>query len=286
MMKILSAILVICVTTATWAQEIDGEIELAGFLLGQYRTAVHTQLGPPIQRSVSEDGWIFEFHALKPDTSVYVLFKYTQADTTRIYAIQLNGDRYEEMIAFRGLKLGATKTEVQHVLGMPDKTETIADPPIDLQYYPNKNYSVDITRQGRLFGIQVFGNILDKKPASAPSSKSFRNAVMSRNVDSLLVHLAPDVEFHKHGKVIRYSGSAREEFRKKDSELIRCLLGEKESVRYAFTTERAEGTPELKPVLEGNRLISVDKFFDSSVISEIVFKPHAGKWKVAQVNFR
>jgi hypothetical protein len=286
MMKILSAILIICAATVTLAQEIDGEIELAGFLIGQYRTAVHAQLGTPIQRSVSEDGWILEFHALKPDTSVYVLFKYAQSDTAHIYAIQLSGDRYDDMTAFRGLKLGATKTEVDRVLGMPDKTETIDDPPMNLQYYPNKNYSVDITKQGRLFGIQVFGNILENKPKSEPSARSFRNAVLSKNIDSLLVHLAPDVEFHKNGKVIRYSGSAREEFRKKESELIRCLLGETESIFFVFATERAEGASDLKPGMDGNQQTRVDKFFDSSVISEIVFKPHAGKWKVARIHFR
>jgi hypothetical protein len=284
-MKIIAAIL-LCVATSCLAQEIDGETELGGFLIGQYRSAVHTQLGSPIQRSVSEDGWIFEFHTLKPDTSVYILFKYAQPDTTRIYAIQLSGDRYDEMIAFRGLKLGATKTEIEHALGKPDKVETITDPPMDLHYYPNKNYSVDITHQGRLFGIQVFGNILNNKPKIQPSSQPFRKAVLSKNVDSLLIHLAPDVEFHKQGKVIRYSGSARNEFQKKDSEWLQCLLGEKESVFFVFATERAEGSAELKTTLAGNDQISVDKFFDSNIISEIVFKPHAGKWKVARINFR
>jgi hypothetical protein len=217
---------------------------------------------------------------------VYVLFKYAPPDTTRIYAIQLSGDRYDEMNAFRGLKLGATKTEVDHVLGKPDKIETIDDPPMTLQYYPYKNYSVDISKQERLFGIQVFGNILGNKPKSAPSTRSFRKAVLSKNVDSLLVQLAPDVEFHKSGKVIRYSGAARNEFGKKDSEFIRYLLGETESIFFVFATERAEGSPDLKPGMDGNQPVSVDKFFDSSVISEIVFKIHAGKWKVARINFR
>src|SRR5688500_6515916 len=90
-----------------FAQSIDGEIELAGFILGQYRKAVHSQLGPPFETRKNDKGWIYEFHTIKPDTSVYVLFKYAVWDTTRIHSIQLTGDRYDEMVPFRGLKLGS-----------------------------------------------------------------------------------------------------------------------------------------------------------------------------------
>jgi hypothetical protein len=64
------------------------------------------------------------------------------------------------------------------------------------------------------------------------------------------------------------------------------LLGETESIFFVFATERAEGSPDLKPRMDGNQPVTVDKFFDSSVISEIVFKIQAGKWKVARINFR
>lgn len=285
-MKTFFVVLVTFYATATFAQTIDGEVELAGFLIGQYRTAVYAQLGAPIQRSPSEDGWIYEFHTLKPDTSVYALFKYAKWDTTRIYAIQISGNRYDEMHPFRGLKLGASKAEVDHVLGTPDKIETVDDPPITLQYYPHKNYSVDISNQGRLYGIQVFGNILDKQAGASPSTKSFRNAIVTKNVDSLMVCLAPDIELHKAGNVLRFSGAAREEFRKKDSEFVKHLLGESESVWFVFAKERAEGMAELKAIGSGNQMSSVDKFFDSNVISEIILKPHAGKWKVAEIKFR
>jgi hypothetical protein len=285
-MKLLKAILLFFGPVFSYAQEIEGEIELAGFLIGQQRTAVHKQLGPPIQRNPSEDGWIYEFHALKPDTSVYALFKYAQWDTTRIYAIQISGDRYDEMVPFRGLRLGASKIEVDRLLGKPDKVETIEDPPMDLHYYPHKNFSVDINKQSKLFGIQVFGNILKNKAPSSPSSRFFRRAVQSKNIDSLLIALSPDVEIHKQGKIIQFTGSARLELKNKDSEIAQALLGDTESVWYVFSKERAEGTPELKTTMQGDELVSIDKFFDSSVISEIVFKTHAGRWKVARISFR
>lgn len=285
-MKLFNVLLLFFGSTVSYAQEIEGETELAGFLIGQQRTAVHKQLGPPIQRNPSEDGWIYEFHTLKPDTSVYALFKYAQWDTTRIYAIQISGDRYDEMVPFRGLRLGASKAEVDRLLGKPDKVETIEDPPMDLYYYPHKNFSVNINKQGKLFGIQIFGNILKNKAASSPSSGFFRRAVQSGNLDSLLIALSPDVEIHRQGKIIQFTGSARLELKNKDSELTRALLGDTESVWYVFSKERAEGTPELKATMQDNEWVTIDKFFDSSVISEVVFKTHAGRWKVASIHFR
>src|SRR5687767_10969005 len=98
-----------------FAQEIEGETELAGFVLGQFRSNVYAQLGPPFQKTNNSEGWVYEFHKLKPDTSVYALFKYNPADTTRIYAIELVGDPYPQMQPFRGLKLGDKKEKVNAV---------------------------------------------------------------------------------------------------------------------------------------------------------------------------
>lgn len=285
MKRIITALLFL--SHGTFAQQIEGEVELAGFVLGQYRKTVHTQLGPPIQQRHTEDGWIYEFHLLKPDTSVYALFKYAQWDTTRIYAIQINGEHDDEIKPFRGLKLGAKKELVNHVLGAFDKKEVVDDPPVVVQYYPHKNYSVEIDNHGNLYGIQIFGNILNNKPAHhGPSIRQFRNAILTRNIDSLVACLSPDVELYKGNKILRYTGAARSEFKKHDSEFVKLLLGETGSVWYVFAKEMAEGTSETRLHPEHQKMTVVDKFFDSSVISEVVFIPHAGKWKVFEVKFR
>ncbi len=272
--------------TGTFAQEVDGEIELAGVVLGQYRTAVYAQFGPPIERDKTKDGWLYEFHALKADTSVYALFKYAAWDTTRVYGIQINGNRYEEMHPFKGLKLGATAENVTRVLGNFDRTEKVVDPPVTIQYYQKKNYSVEITPGGHLYGIQIFGNILDNKPVGNPHIGHFKNAVLTKNVDSLLYWISPDVEVYKDGKVLMYSGAARDELSKGQSELAQSILGATVSVHYAFAKEFAEGTSESRMHPELNKMISVDKFIDSNVISEIVFHSHAGQWKVYEIKFR
>jgi hypothetical protein len=284
-MKYLAAVLIFCVSS-TFAQVITGEVELAGFVLGQPRANVYAELGPPIQKSKS-DGWIYEFHKIKPDTSVYALFKYAKWDTTRVYSIQLSGKRYPEMHPIMGLRLGATKAEIDHALGTPSRVETETDPVMTLQYYESKNYSVDIDKNGKLFGIQIFGSILKNQPTSeTPSIKGFQSAVLSKNADSLVHYLHPDIEIHTKGQILKYTGGARTEFRKTESEFTKHILGESESVWYVFAKERAEGSPHLQVHHESKEVTSIDKFFDSSVISEVMLKSHAGKWKVYQITFR
>lgn len=269
-----------------FAQQVEGETELVGFVLGQARKNVHAQLGPPFQKSVHTDGWLSEFHKLKPDTSIYAVFKYNPSDTSKIYAIELVGERYPDMQPFRGLKLGDSKEKVSARLGKFERSETVDDPPVTTFFYNNENYSVDIDDRGLLYGIQIFGNILNHKPIGNPSVKHFRDAVISKNIDSLVSWLAPDAEFHKGGKVIMYTVGARAELSNPNSEFTKLLLGETGSVRYVFSKEYAEGTSESRLHPELNQMTVVDKFFDSNIISEIVFRTHAGRWKVYEVIFR
>jgi|GEM_PF-2349250 len=271
-----------------FAQSVEGEIELAGFLLGQYRNTVHEEFGKPFERRVSEEGWLYEFHALKPDTSVYALFKYPKWDTTRIYSIQLNGDRFEEMHPFKGLKLGARKETVDKVFGISSRTELVDDPPLIIEYYDHKNYSFDIDRKlNTLYGIQIYGRILEQKPkAKLPSLEPFKRAILSRNIDSLLVNIAPDVEFYHQDKVIRFRTGARREFANSDSDMVKYLLGDECSVWHVFETEKAMEVPEQRIYNKKNEVTTVYKFPDSSVLNEIVFIPHAGKWKVYEIRFR
>lgn len=269
-----------------FAQQVEGETELAGFVLGQFRKNVHAQLGPPFQRSLHTDGWLSEFHKIKPDTSVYAVFKYNPSDTTRIYAIELVGEKFPEMHPFIGLRLGDTKEKVSAVLGKHDRSETVDDPPVTTYFYNNENYSVDIDDRGLLYGIQIFGNILEHKPVGSPSVRHFKKAVVTKNIDSLVNWLAPDAEFHKGGKVITYKVGARAELADATSEFTKLLLGETGSVHFVFAKEFAEGTSESRLHPDLNQMTMVDKFFDSNTISEIVFRTHAGKWKVYEVIFR
>ncbi len=270
------------------AQQVEGEVELAGFVLGQTRSAVYADLGAPFLKEDKSDGWVFEFHKLKPDTSVYALFKYNPSDADKIYGIELVGDgsKWSEMHPFRGLQLGDAKAKVDQQLGPIEKTETVDDPPLITQYYRGRNYSVDIDKSGHLYGIQIFGNILEDKPVGDPSIKGFKHAIMTRNIDSLVRWISPDLEIHKGGKVVGYSHGARKELMDPASEVSKLLLGETGSVWYAFAKELADGTSESRMHPEINQLTIVDKFFDSNTLSEVVFRTHAGRWKVYEIKFR
>ena len=278
--------ILLLVSAQAYSQQTEGEVELAGFVLGQHRQTVHAQLGAPIQVSRHKDGWLYEFHTFKPDTSVYGLFKYNPSDTTRIYGIEMVGNRYEEMHPFRGFRLGSPKEKVLAALGQHDRTEKIEDPPLTTQFYNHKNYSVDIDQKGHVYGIQIFGNILANKPTRDPSIKGFKNAILTKNLDSLIQWIAPDAEILKGEKVLRYTQGARMELSNPNSEFTKSLLGEKESVWFVFAKEFAEGTSESRLHPQLNQITAVDKFFDSNVISEIVFRAHAGRWMVYEIKFR
>lgn len=269
-----------------FAQQVEGETELAGFVLGQSRKNAHAQLGRPFQISKHSDGWVSEFHVIKPDTSVYVVLKYSPTDTSKIYAIELVGEPFAEMHPFRGLKLGDSKEKVFATLGKSERSEIVDDPPLTTHYYNNENYSVDIDDKGMLYGIQIFGNILEHKPVGNPSIKHFRDAVMKKNIDSLVSWLSPDAEMHKSGKVVTYSVGARAELANPNSEFTKLLLGETGSVYFTFAKEYAEGTSESRMHPELNQMTIVDKFFDSNTISEVIFHTHAGRWKVYEIIFR
>jgi hypothetical protein len=274
-------------SNTAFSQEIGGETELCGFILGQYRKTVHHQLGPPFKQETTDENWLFEFHTIKPDTSVYALFKYASWDTTRIYSIELNGDYYEEMHPFYGFKLGAPREKADHALGMYHDTDTIDDPPIITQYYKNKNYSIDIDDRNRVYGIQIFGNIIKASPReNEPSLHAFKKAVVTKNVDSLLLNLAPDVKVYHKNKVISYTGAARTELKNNDSDLVKYLLSPTNSIWFVFNKEMAEGAPSVRTDNETKTTVHFYKFFDSNIISEIAFIAHAGKWKVHQIKFR
>lgn len=271
---------------ASFAQNIAGEIELAGFQLGQLRSAIQHQLGAPIRKEVTDDNWIYEFHLIKPDTSVYGLFKYAAWDTTRLYGFQLNGDAYDEMNPFKGFKIGSSKEIANQILGVVNHTKTNEDPPLTIQYYKDKNYSIEIDPDGRIYGIHIFGDVLETMPKEAkPTLHAFHDAVAKKNIDSLLATLAPDVIIHKNGKHLRYAGAAREEF-KTDSDFMKALLGPTESVWFVIAQERAEGTERTKTDESGHQNHEYFDFFDSSIISQISFKPMAGKWRVSEITFR
>ena len=273
-------------STSVFAQ-VQGEVELAGFMLGQSRKSIHKELGKPIERRITDDKWVYEFHALHKDTSVYALFKYAEWDTTRVYSIQVNGDHFPEMHTFRGVKLGTKADDVFKFFGKSDEVEKVDDPPLTIHYYHHKNFSFEIDNTGHLYGIQIYGKILNNKPKEGVASlDGFRHAVVSKNLDSILVHITPDIRIY-HGKAaFGIEGGARHEFHKPESEFVSRMLGETGSVWYAFAKELAEGHGEIKNHGEGVQSTIVYKFFDSSILSEIVLYPHAGRWKVHEIKFR
>lgn len=278
-------VIISTVRTSAICQPLN-QLELTGFFLGQYRKAVHAQLGAPIKRINTEDKWIYEFHNLNADTSAYALFKYAAKDTFRIHSIQINGHYLEGMHDFLGLVLGDSRDKVDKLFGTPSEIKVIDNPRVDVLYYANRNYSVEIDENGKLYGIQIFGGFKERPKSPTPKIEGFRNAVVSGDVDSLIFFMCPDVELYKEDRVISFIGSMRDEFKRKDSDLIKLLLGKSNSVHEVFEKERIEPTVEMRLYTEKGGMSMVYKFHESKIIAEIVFMPYGGEWKVYEVRFR
>lgn len=91
-------------------------------------------------------------------------------------------------------------------------SKPIKDPPVELLSYADRNYSVELDREGRLFSIRVGGHEgFPRKPKDDPSLEGLRQALQSKNVDALLDALAPDLEIYRGDALVRYDGPARED---------------------------------------------------------------------------
>lgn len=275
------------ISETVYSQVSKDQIELDGFMLGQYRNAVHNQIGQPAKRIDTNDGWIYEFHILKSDSSIYSLFKYSSSDTSRIKAMQINGIEYNEMYPFLGLKLGDSQELVRRALGDPTSFDSLKDSNILVQYYDKRNYSVKIDSENRICGIQIDGFTNKRPKEGIPSLTPFQHAIISSNIDSLLNVISPDIEIYKDDKVISFVGAARSEFQKGESALVKLLLGPTKSVKAALLKEKNEPIVEMRLYPERKiNTATVFKFKKSRIISEIVFTPHAGRWKVYEIRFK
>lgn len=263
------------------------QVELNGFILGQYAKAADGAFGNPTQVRGTEDHWSYRVYLFDKKHNAYMAFKFPPGDLERMISIQIAGDKGTPMRPFLGLVLGGDKLKVQQVLGTPAKIEPEKDSDVDLYTYADRNYSVEINRQGKLSSIQVMGYTgFAERPASTlPAVDSFRESIVSRSVDRLLTFLGGDLEIYRGEQTYTFAKSARAELEDSHSEIARLFFGEKDSLWAAFTTEKFEPDEQIRLYTEASPG-SVAKFEHSKILREVVFKMEAGTWKVWEIRLR
>lgn len=263
------------------------QIELNGFLLGQYAKALDATFGKPTQVTTSEDHWTYRVYVFDQTHNAYMAFKSPPNDEKKLSSIQIAGDAGTAMRPFLGLSLGDDKAKVVQILGTPSKIEAETDYPVDLYTYRDRNYSVEISHQGKLSSLQISGyaGMHDRPTTAFPDLNPLKNALMARDVDALLVQLAGDLEIYRSDNLYDFARSARTELSDHNAEIWKLLMGDKGSVRAAFTSEPFDPDQEIR-LYEKGPPASVAKFPHSKVIEEIVYNFEAGAWRVWEIKLR
>ena len=103
MMKLNIFLLFSLIAYPTFCQ-VRFEEDLNGFKLGQLRICPSNEFGSPFLKDRFEDGFEYEAFLLRPDTSLYMVFEYSNIDLKIIWSIQIYGSAYDPN--FLDLKLG------------------------------------------------------------------------------------------------------------------------------------------------------------------------------------
>jgi hypothetical protein len=269
------------------AQELPpSQLELSGFLLGQYDSAAEGQFSKPTQVTKTEDGWIDRAYVFDKDHGGYMAFKYPSDDSKRMIAIQIAGSAGTPMVSFMGLQVGDDRSKIVAAVGTPSVVQHETDY-IDLWKYSGRNYSFEIDKGGKLSSIQIMGydGFSDKPPSGFPDIENFRKSVVNRDTDALINLLAGDLEIYQKDQTYTFSKAARSDLQDADSKVARLLLGPKDSVRSAFIDEKFEPDTQLRMYTEAPAG-SVVKFEHSKIIREIVYKVEAGAWRIWEIDLR
>lgn len=276
--------LLVCVVAVIYSSLLmagENEIELNGFRLQQFVSVVEPALGPSFRIIDVGD---FVAKAYQIDDNAYMVISYNKKHPNNISTLQLTGATNKAR-PFRGLLLGDAEEKVVRTLGKPDQTTKIEVPNVTKYSYEDRNYSVELDEQGRLFSIQI-ATTLDLMSKSATESAvwpEFKAAVMSKDFERILDMLRPDVEMYKSGRVLSINARYDDFRQSPDKDFLDALIGEKDSVLQEIAILEPE--QELRLVLNFG-IGQVFKFRSGKVLKEIVFFPYNGKYRVYEVAFR
>ncbi len=262
--------------------------ELNGFALWQYKSAIRSALGEPSETredasSTKETYFLSERGVME--------FEYCNPFPHNVCSIQIQGS-VPDMELFLGLKLGDSENRVQEVLGSPTSVENLHELQLRIFRYPPWNVTVAIDEYGHLFTILVdvtpdFRRLPKSEEAARDPWADFVLALRSNDPARILKMLRPDVEIYRDEDILHIKKRFSAFRQSPDGTFIQALLGPERSV---LTQARIE-TPELDIRLteEGNEkkgLGFVYKFKEGKILSEVVFSPFNGRFRIYEIAFK
>ncbi len=265
---------------ASPARAAEPTLDLDGWRLQQFATAVEGELGPPF-KTITQPPWEHRAYRLGDDT--YLVVGVREDQPSQIATLQITGAAVA-MQPFYGLVLGDPRANVIAALGEPTETQPVESPAVSWLKYADRNYSVEIDAAGKLYSIRVGEAVAAESPdPSEDPWPTLKAAVLSGDFQRVLPLLRPDFEVFRGGETLsvgrRYSAFAAAP----DGRIVAAFMARTGSVRASL--ERFE--PEvLLRVTEEMGVGTVYRFAAPAPVEEIVLFPYDGAMRVWEVLFR
>lgn len=198
--------------------------DLYGFRLGQFRKTATNEFGEPFIQDKDEDGIEYEMFLLKPDTSLYLVFLYDKKTAEKISSIQITGNDTTSDVGFKGFRLGMDKNQVEQILGKPDFRDDVGD--YGEQWsYENANYSIEISKNGRLSSVKIWDNYSGFIPDTGklPNLENIIEYFNSESNADIVCILAPDMEIYYRDQTLFFGKSLKTEIETDYSKIFHTI---------------------------------------------------------------
>jgi hypothetical protein len=259
---------------------------LYGFKLGQYRATTRNEFGKPFLKGKFDDGFIYEAYLLKPDTSFFIIFEYSNIDTNLIWSIQVSGSNSQMDIGLKNAKLGLDKSQTESHFGDPSLVEDIGDYG-QKWVYAKTNLSLEVNKKGKLSSVKILDNSNELYPtpdiSKIPSLDVLRKSLSSSNNSDILNMLSGDIEVYKNKTTFSFKKSFRTEQATDYSNMI-SLIREITKDLSKVNTNNLDEYEENMRLSYGQDIKHVMKFKKGQLVNEIVFKYYGGQYLIYEIN--
>jgi hypothetical protein len=273
-------------STFAIGQGVPSQLTLGGFQLGQVIRVAEKKFGKPFEVRTSPDDWLINAFWTSDKHEHLMIFESAPPGKDRITSIQLFGKPTPGEPGIGGISLGSSEAEVIKAFGAPSQRKIYEDEGVEYTKleFSGKNYSVELNKRGLVVSIKLYGfDGFSKTPGDFPTSELLIRALDFRELRAFSPLLAPDFEFYRGDKLIRYEGPTAEDI-DRNPEIREALFGAN-GLRAALTAKDAEQDPQLR-ITERKQMFHVIKYPKSSLLKEIVFTVYAGSWRIYEISFR
>lgn len=255
-----------------------------GFFIGQHISAVINVLGESDQISSEKDGVSSYAYWLDESHSTFLAFSIFRPESGIIGAIQITGEKSDK-INFLGLKLGDLKEKVVRVLGKPSSVE-LGTRNSDLYLYNNRNYSVELDKEGKLFSIRILGlDGFEENVEIGDFIENFKGALNKSDINKISELLMPDVEICTKEDIFKVTKRFLDELSDPNSKIMKYLLFNKNNIRNILNEYKGKIDMQMR-ITEKGPSGYVYKFPDSKVLEEIFVIEYAGNYRAWEIKYR